>query len=88
MATTTINIRIDSDIKPQFEEFCKNIGMSMSGAFNVFAHQAVREQKIPFNITAGDRFYSAHNIEALEKLVSDVKSGDARLTEHELIEID
>ena len=52
MAQTTISIRMDEQLKHQFEEFCGAIGMSMTTAFNVFAKTAVREQKIPFEISA------------------------------------
>lgn len=50
MAQTSINIRMDSDLKRQFEEFCSDIGMSMTTAFTVFAKKAVRENRIPFQL--------------------------------------
>jgi len=37
MAQTNINIRMDTQLKKQFEEFCSNVGLTMSTAFNVFA---------------------------------------------------
>lgn len=52
MATTNINIRMDSDLKKQFETFCSDMGMTMTTAFNVFAKKAVREYRIPFEIGA------------------------------------
>ena len=54
MATINVNIRMDSDLKREFEDFCSDKGLSMSTAFNVFAKQAVRENRIPFEIR-GDR---------------------------------
>ena len=48
MASTNINIRMDSDLKMQFEAFCSDMGMTT--AFNVFAKKAVREYRIPFEI--------------------------------------
>lgn len=50
MAQTSINIRMDSDLKRQFEDFCSDIGMSMTTAFTVFAKKAVRENRIPFQL--------------------------------------
>lgn len=59
MAQTNINIRMDAELKKQFEAFCSDIGMSMTTAFCVFAKKAVRERRIPFEITAdSDPFYS------------------------------
>lgn len=52
MAQTNINIRMDAELKQQFETFCSEIGMSMSTAFTVFAKKAVREYRIPFEISA------------------------------------
>ena len=43
MASTNINIRMDSDLKMQFEAFCADMGMTMTAAFNIFAKKAVRE---------------------------------------------
>ena len=50
MASTNINIRMDSDLKMQFEAFCADMGMTMTTAFNIFAKKAVREYRIPFEI--------------------------------------
>ncbi len=52
MATLSVNIRMESSLKKQFEEFCADMGLSMSAAFNVFAKKAVREYRIPFEIGA------------------------------------
>ena len=52
MAQTTICIRVDADLKKDFEKFCDSIGMSMSTAINIFIKKSVGEQRIPFEITA------------------------------------
>ena len=52
MANININIRMDSDLKQQFEAFCNDVGMTMTTAFTVFAKKAVREYRIPFEIGA------------------------------------
>lgn len=49
--TTNLNIRIDEDLKNDFSAFCEDVGMSMSTAISVFARKAVKEQRIPFEIT-------------------------------------
>ena len=51
MANTSINIRMDSELKQQFEAFCSDMGMTMTTAFNIFAKKAVREYRIPFEIS-------------------------------------
>jgi len=84
MAQTNVNIRMDENLKKQFDDFCDNIGMTMTTAICVFAKKVVREQKIPFEITA-DPFYSKENIEYLRKVTKDIETGKAKLEEHELI---
>ena len=85
MAQTNINIRMDKQLKEQFDKFCSDIGMSMTTAFCVFAKKAVREQKIPFEITADDPFYSPKNIERIKKAINDLENGKGQ--EHEIIEV-
>lgn len=50
MAQTSVNIRMDADLKRQFEAFCTDMGMSMTTAFCIFAKKVVREYRIPFEI--------------------------------------
>lgn len=49
--TANINIRMDANLKKQFEAFCDDMGMSMTTAVNIFAKKAVRENRIPFEIS-------------------------------------
>ena len=51
MAQTNINIRMDADLKKQFDDFCNEMGMTMTTAFTIFAKKAVREYRIPFEIS-------------------------------------
>ncbi len=51
MANVNVNIRMDSDLKRQFEKFCEDMGLTMSTAFNIFAKKALREYRIPFEIS-------------------------------------
>ena len=85
MSEVSVNITMDEGLRDSFKNFCANIGLSMSAAVSVFARQSVRLQKIPFEISA-DPFYSEANIHRLEKAASDVDSGKAALTAHELID--
>lgn len=66
MASTNINIRMDADLKRQFEEFCADMGMTMTTAFNLFAKKTVREYRIPFEIS-GEK-PNAETLEALNEV--------------------
>ena len=54
MAQATFSIRMDADLKKQFDELCSDFGMTASTAFTIFAKKVVRERKIPFEITSPD----------------------------------
>lgn len=48
-----VNIRMDEDLKKQFEFYCTELGLNMTSAFNVFARAVVRERGIPFDMRIG-----------------------------------
>jgi addiction module RelB/DinJ family antitoxin len=52
MANSTFSIRIDPDIKRQFDGFCAEVGMNPSTAFNMFARVVVRDRKLPFEVSS------------------------------------
>jgi len=84
---TNVNIRMDDQLKKQFEEFCSNVGLTMSAAFNVFAKTSVRQQKIPFEITTTtDNFYSDSNMKFLLEGIKQLDAGKG--VEREIIEVD
>ena len=65
-----LTIRIDNNDKQEFARICEKIGLSVSTAFNVFVKSVIREEKIPFELSAKeqDGFYSEANIRHLEEL--------------------
>ena len=50
MATTNLNIRIDSELKSQAEQIFHELGLNMSTALTVFLRQTVRSNGIPFEL--------------------------------------
>ncbi|MBQ7682092.1 MAG: type II toxin-antitoxin system RelB/DinJ family antitoxin [Oscillibacter sp.] len=48
--TTTVNIRMDSDLKEQAEELFHELGMNLSTAFQIFVRQSLREGGLPFEV--------------------------------------
>ena len=82
-----VNFKLEADVKKSMEQACSELGLSMSGAFTVFAKKVGREKRIPFEVSV-DPFYSDSNIRYLENIVSDIKDGKAHFAEHDLIEVD
>ena len=52
MAQSALTIRLDSDLKMQFDSLCEEFGMSTNTAFNIYVRQVVRCRRIPFPIEA------------------------------------
>lgn len=52
MAQATFSVRMDENLKKQFDVLCSDFGMTASTAINVFARAVVRERKIPFEIAS------------------------------------
>jgi len=46
-----ISIRMDDDLKRKTEEVLDELGLSISAAVNILAHQIVRTRGIPFPLT-------------------------------------
>lgn len=85
MSQVLVNFRMEEEDKLGMEEVCKQLGLSMTTAFNIYAKKVRREKRIPFEISV-DPFYSEHNMQYLKKVISDIESGKAKLVEHDLIE--
>ena len=64
-----INLRVDDNLKSSAERTLNDIGLSMSTAINIFLKTVVRENRIPFELSA-DPFYSKENMEELERRVA------------------
>lgn len=52
MAQTAMTVRLDNNIKMQFDSLCEQFGMSANAAVNVFINAVVRRREIPFKISA------------------------------------
>ena len=79
-----VTIRMDREIKERAERMFDDFGMNLSTAFGIFARQALRQGKIPFEIC--DPFYSEENQARLARSIADAEAG--KLTVHDLIEDD
>ena len=50
MATTNINVRVDSELKSQAEALFSDLGMNMSTAIIMFLKSAVNHDGLPFEV--------------------------------------
>ena len=85
MPTVNVNFRMDADVKRDMEEACKELGLTMTSAFNIFAKKVGREKRIPFEVSC-DPFYSESNQKYLKEAFEALDRGEGKV--HELIEVD
>jgi len=48
--TTNFTVRLDTQVKADAEKLFNDLGMTLSGAFNIFLHQALLVQGLPFPV--------------------------------------
>jgi DNA-damage-inducible protein J len=85
MAQAMVNFRMDENLKRDMETICKEMGLTATAAYTLFAKKVTQDRRIPFEITA-DPFYNAQNKERLRRNIADIKAG-RNISEHELIEV-
>lgn len=85
-AQAMVTFRMDPELKEEMEKTCKEMGLTVTAAYTLFAKKVTQDQRIPFEIVA-DPFYNAQNMERLERAINDMKAG-RNISEHELIEED
>ena len=81
-----ISLRVDDEVKKNAEKTFDAIGLNMSTAINIYLKAVVRENRIPFELSA-DPFYSDANMSRLRESIRQVRDGEKELTEHEIIEV-
>lgn len=85
MAQSNINIRMDDEVKREFDRVCTELGINMTVAITILAKKMIREQRIPFEVSV-DPFYTQSNTSALLKSAEQLREG--RVSEHTLTELE
>ena len=78
-----VKILVDDNIKREAEKIFDDIGISMSTAINIYLKAVVRENRIPFELSA-DPFCSDANMSRIRESIRQVRDGEKELTEHEI----
>lgn len=76
MSQSNICIRMDENLKKQFDHLCDELGLTMSTAINIFVKKFVREKGIPFALSLND-----YNQET-RKAIEDVENGIGISSKH------
>lgn len=76
MANTSMNIRMDAEVKRQAEALFSEIGMNMTTAINIFLKQSIRENGLPFELKISRP--NSDTLEAISEGEKIIKEGTAR----------
>ena len=71
---TTVSVRMDDNLKKDFEYVCSELGLSMTTAITMLAKKMTREKRLPFEVSL-DPFYSASNMAALNDSIDEMRRG-------------
>lgn len=86
MATSTLQIRVDSDLRKDADELFAHAGLDMSSAIRLFLRQSVIRRRLPFEVISEnpDPFWSEANQRVLRESIESIERGEGQ--RHELIE--
>lgn len=65
MVPVTTSIKVDPEVKAESQALFERLGLSWSGAINLFLRQAIREQAIPFRV--GEPKYNEETLRAIRE---------------------
>jgi addiction module antitoxin, RelB/DinJ family len=72
-----VTIRMDEELKKQFETVVNDVGLNMTSAVTAFAKAVVREGGMPFELKRGkSSFYSPANMAALKESIEQHQRGE------------
>ena len=86
MATSTLQIRVDSALRKEADELFALAGLDMSSAVRLFLRQSVIRRRLPFEVVSEnpDPFWSEANQRVLRESIESVERGEGQ--RHALIE--
>lgn len=71
---TTVSVRMDDNLKRDFDSICNELGLSMTTAITMLAKKMTREKRLPFDVSL-DPFYSSSNMAALNESIEEMRQG-------------
>jgi len=78
MAQVSMTVRMDEQLKKNFDSLCSQFGMSANAAMNVFANAVVMYRRIPFEIKAPEEPASTKGLEAFYALREEARRNGLR----------
>ena len=78
MSTTTMNIRMDTEVKKEAQALFSELGLDMTTAINIFLRQSIRERALPFALRLDPPVPNAKTLAAMKEGDKILGSGKSR----------
>lgn len=85
MSQSILNVRMDENLKRDFDQTCNDLGLTMSTAITMLAKKMTREKRIPFEVSV-DPFYSESNMAAIKHSLEQLEQGKVVMKTFEELE--
>ena len=87
MATSTLQIRVDSNLRKEADELFALAGLDMSSAVRLFLRQSVIRRRLSFEVVSEnpDPFWSEANQRVLRESIESLERGEGQ--RHKLMEV-
>lgn len=73
MAQSIVSVRMDENLKQDFDTICNELGLTMTTAVTMLAKKMTREKRLPFEVSV-DPFYSAENMARLKRSMAQMEA--------------
>ena len=85
MATSTLQIRVDSKLRREADALFDKAGLDMSSAVRLFLRQSVIRRRLPFEVISEnpDPFWSEANQRVLRESIASIERGEGEVHEVE-----
>lgn len=74
MAQATVSVRMEEELKRDFDKICDDLGMTMTTAITMLAKKMTREKRLPFEASVEPSDYVLTK-EELQRRIADVEAG-------------
>ena len=75
MASVSVQVRVDEEMREQADDLFRGLGMDTATAVRIFLAAAIRRRGIPFDVAETDGFYNPYNLARIADAVREMDEG-------------
>ena len=83
---TSVNIKMETEVRDSAKALFSELGLDMTTAINLFLRTAIKEQAIPFPISASTSQKSEERFKS--QILADIKQSEAELKKDEALDFE